>query len=48
MSVLVTGSTGFIGSNLTLHLERLGHTVTAIGKLHEHDLGVFKKGDSIK
>lgn len=33
MNILITGGAGFIGSNLALHLKRLGHEVTILDNL---------------
>lgn len=45
MKCLVTGGAGFIGSNLALHLEKEGHTVTVLDDFssgHENNLKGFK------
>jgi ADP-L-glycero-D-manno-heptose 6-epimerase len=42
MRVLVTGGTGFIGSNLALALEAQGHEVSITGSMHEQPLPEFK------
>jgi ADP-L-glycero-D-manno-heptose 6-epimerase len=39
---LVTGGAGFIGSNLALELEKLGHDVTASDNFHSADKGNLK------
>jgi len=42
MKCLVTGGTGFIGSNLALGLEERGHEVTITGSLNEQRIPEFK------
>lgn len=42
MNILVTGATGFIGSNLTKSLTKLGHNVIALGKKSENQLKNIK------
>jgi ADP-L-glycero-D-manno-heptose 6-epimerase len=42
MRILVTGGTGFIGSNIALELERLGHDVMVTGSMYEQPLPGFK------
>lgn len=42
MKVLVTGGTGFIGSNLALALEAAGHEVVITGTMYEQKLPEFK------
>ena len=42
MKCLVTGGTGFIGSNLALHLQELGHEVIITGNESEQPLPEFK------
>ncbi len=42
MRTLVTGGTGFVGSNLTLALEAAGHDVVVIGTRGEQELPGFK------
>lgn len=41
MRTLVTGGTGFVGSNLALELEKRGHTVVVIGSHEEPALPAF-------
>ena len=41
MRALVTGGTGFIGSNIALELKDQGHDVTITGSLHEQELPQF-------
>lgn len=40
MNILITGSTGFVGKNLTKYLESLGHYVKGINR---EDIGDFKE-----
>ena len=42
MKCLVTGGTGFIGSNLALHLQEQGHEVMITGNESEQPLPEFK------
>jgi ADP-L-glycero-D-manno-heptose 6-epimerase len=42
MKALVTGGTGFIGSNVALALEKLGHEVVITGNMYEQKLPEFK------
>jgi len=41
MRILVTGASGFIGSNIALELDRLGHEVVVICTKGEQELGGF-------